>query len=260
MNYENILFDKKDKVATITFNRPQALNAMNLKMVLEITEALTDAESDPDVRVLVLTGTGRGFCVGADLKEVREISGDVAKEREFNEAGPRMFGMVENFSKPVIGAVNGIATAGGFEFLLYCDLVVASEKARIGDTHANFVGIGPFACTIAPKKMGFRKAMELCLTGDIWPASECEKAGLVNYVVPEDQLQSKVKEITDKLTNKMPLGLQAAKVVLRQTLDGNLSATLKLALMEKDAISKTIDFAEGMKAFAEKRQPKYIGK
>jgi enoyl-CoA hydratase/carnithine racemase len=83
---------------------------------------------------------------------------------------------------------------------------------------------------------------------------------LVNYVVPEDQLQGKVKEITDKLANKMPLGLQAAKVVLRQTLDGNLSATLKLALMEKDAISKTMDFAEGMKAFAEKRQPKYIGK
>jgi enoyl-CoA hydratase len=259
MSYEAIIYEKSNGVATITFNRTQALNALTMKMMDEILSALKDAEGDIDTRVVVLTGSGRGFCVGADLKEVASFAGDAVKQRAFYQAGPNMYGAIESLTKPVIGVVNGVATAGGFEILLYCDIVIAADDARIGDTHANFVGIGPFACTMAPRKMGYRKAVELCLTGDIWSAADCEKAGLVNYVVPKDKLADKVKDITSKLTNKMPLGLASTKTVLRQALDGNLNSVLKLALRESAAISNTQDFAEGMKAFAEKRKPNYKG-
>jgi enoyl-CoA hydratase/carnithine racemase len=260
MKYQTILYKKEEGVGWITLNRPEVLNAINMKMFEEIQEALAKVEMDREVRVLVLTGKGsKAFCVGADLKEVREISGDPVREHAFYEAGPRMFAALANFPKPIIGAINGVSIAGGFEFILYCDIVIASEDARIGDAHANYVGIGPFACTIGPRKMAFRKAVELCLTGDIWPASECEKAGLVNYVVPADKLEEKVREIAAKLTDKMPLGSRAIKSVIRQTLEGDLNTTLKLAFKEAEVLAHTKDFKEGMKAFAEKRKPAYTG-
>jgi enoyl-CoA hydratase len=259
MTYETILYEKSEGVATITLNRPEVLNAINMKMHHEILEAFVNTERDRDVRVVVLTGKGKAFCAGADLKELSKIFADPDGQRAFYKNLPGMFDGLVNFPKPLIGAINGVATAGGLELVLCCDIVIASEDARIGDGHANYVGIGPLFCAIAPRKMGFIKAVEMALTGDIWTASECEKAGLVNYVVPPDKLEVKVREIAAKLTGKMPLGSRAIKAVIKQTLEGGLDSALKVAYREQEALGYTKDHAEGMKAFAENRKPVYTG-
>ena len=259
MTYETILYEKNEGVATITLNRPEVLNAINMKMHHEILEAFVNAERDRDVRVVVLTGKGRAFCAGADLKEIGEFFADPDRQRAFYKNLPSTFDTISHFPKPIIGAINGVATAGGLELVLCCDIVIASEDARIGDGHANFVGIGPVFCALAPRKMGFMKAVELALTGDIWTASECEKAGLVNYVVPPDKLEVKVSEVVGKLAEKMPLGSRAIKAVIKQTLEGDLDSALRAAYREHEALGYTKDLVEGMKAFAEKRKPIYTG-
>jgi enoyl-CoA hydratase len=257
--YETILYDKKGHVATITLNRPEKLNAMSIQLSYDCADAFGDAEKDVNIIALILTGTGRGFCAGADLSEVKMATEDpeMAKKRK---TAPRLLEVMAGFRKPVIAAVNGVATAGGFELILYSDLVVASETARIGDAHANFVGIGPAATTIAPYKMNRMKAAELLLTGDIWPAIELEKAGLVNYVVPADKLMAKAEELANKIASHMPLAMVAAKDIMNRA---GLSdpATLWAYVNEvEERISKTEDFKEGMRAFAEKRTPNFKGK
>jgi enoyl-CoA hydratase len=257
--YETILYEKDEGVATITLNRPEVLNAINMKMHHELMEAFVNAEEDRDIRVVVLTGKGKAFCPGADLKEIGEIFADPERQKAFYQNLPGTFDVITNFPKPIIGAINGVATAGGLELVLCCDIVIASEEARIGDGHANFVGIGPVFCSLAPRKMAFMKAVEMALTGDIWTASECEKAGLVNYVVPPDKLEVKTKEIAAKLTNKMPLGSRAIKAVIKQTLEGDPDSALRVAYREHAALGQSKDLAEGMKAFAEKRRPVFTG-
>jgi enoyl-CoA hydratase/carnithine racemase len=257
--YETILYEKNEGVATVTLNRPEVLNAINMQMHREITEAFADAEEDRDIRVVILTGQGRAFCAGADLKELSEIFADPDRQKAFYENLPNTFDVVANSPKPVICAINGVATAGGLELVLSCDIVIASEEARIGDRHAAFVGIGPIFCSIAPRKMMFMKAVELALTGDIWTASECEKAGLVNYVVPPDKLEAKAKEIAAKLTDKMPLGSRAIKNIIKQTMEGDAESALRVAHREQQALGQSKDHAEGMKAFAEKRKPVFTG-
>jgi enoyl-CoA hydratase len=257
--YETILYEKDGGVATITLNRPEVLNAINMKMHRELMEAFASAEEDRDVRVVVLTGNGRAFCPGADLKEISEMFADPERQKAFYQDLPETFDVISNFPKPIVGAINGVATAGGLELVLCCDIVIASEEARIGDGHANFVGIGPVFCPLAPRKMAFMKAVEMALTGDIWSASECEKAGLINYVVPPDKLVAKTKEIAAKLTNKMPLGSKAIKAVIKQTLEGDLDSALKVAYREQEAVGQSKDHAEGLRAFAEKRKPVFTG-
>jgi enoyl-CoA hydratase len=257
--YETILYEKDGGVATITLNRPEVLNAINMKMHHELMEAFISAREDRDVRVVVLTGKGRAFCPGADLKEISEMFADPERQKAFYQNLPGTFDVITSFPKPIIGAINGVATAGGLELVLCCDIVVASEEARIGDAHANFVGVGPLFCSLAPRKMAFMKAVEMALTGDIWTARECEKAGLINYVVPPGELVVKVREIAAKLTGKMPLGSKAIKTVIRQTLAGSPDSALKVAYREQEALGQSKDHAEGLRAFAEKRRPVFTG-
>jgi enoyl-CoA hydratase len=257
MNYETIIYEKKDHVAVVTLNRPERLNAINAQMSIDMADALADAESDKSINVLILTGAGRGFCAGADLTEVRARS--EGKETTRRARVPSAVELIKNFPKPVIAAVNGVAAAGGFEMILCSDIVVASDTAHIGDAHANFVGIGPWSTTMASYKMTRTKAAELLLTGDIWPASELEKAGLVNYVVPADKLMEKAMEIAGKIASHMPLAMAAAKDIIKRAGLTDPVTLMAYAGEVVQRIGKTEDFAEGMKAFAEKRKPVYKG-
>lgn len=256
--YETIIYEKKGHIAILTLNRPEKLNAMNSQLSIDVADALHDTEKDKDVIALILTGAGRGFCAGADLTEVKAAAENEEIRRK-RESAPSILEELNRFPKPVVAAVNGVATAGGFELILYSDIVVAADTARIGDAHANFVGIGPAATTLAPYRMNRKKAAELLLTGDIWPAVELEKAGLVNHVVPADKLLEKAEEIANKIASHMPLAMVAAKNIMNRA--GLVDPDTLWAYVGEvvHRIAQTEDFMEGMRAFAEKRTPVYKG-
>jgi enoyl-CoA hydratase len=167
MNYETIIFEKKEAVAKITLNRPEALNAMNDVMFREIGEALENAENDDTIRVVVLAGNGRAFCAGVDLKFAREkLDSQKAKEDFYRYGNEKKMRRMETMSKPVIAVVHGFALAGGFELMLAADLAIATEDAKIGDQHMNYglfgAGGSPYRL---PLLVGIRKAKELIFTG-----------------------------------------------------------------------------------------------
>ena len=258
--YENILYDKSSKgVATVTLNRPEKMNSLNIELLGELRDAMTNAVNDTAVRVVIITGKGRAFCVGADLKSVNERSGpggpDMEAEGEFHKAANAAFDIIKNCPKPLIAAVNGYAMAGGFEFCLYCDIVIASEDARIGDAHANYILMGPISVNLLPRQIGVKKAMELLLTGDIWPAAELEKVGLVNKVVPADKLMEAANEIAAKIAEKSPLGSKYTKAIVKQAIQAPVDVVNELAFSVLDLIAFSKDRAEGVRAFAEKRKP-----
>ena len=262
MNYENIIFEKKDGIAKITLNRPEVLNALNREMILEIGNALEDAEKDNAVRVVVITGSGRAFCAGADLNFVREeLSSPWAQQEFFRMSNRILINAIENLSKPVIAAVNGFAFALGFTIMLACDLVIASEDALIGDQHINFglVSLGGNTQR-TPRIVGIRKAKEIILTGEKLSAKEAERIGLVNRVVPAGELESAADDMAAKLADKSPIAIRIAKTLINRALQTDLTTASELELMSLVANVSSEDYQEGIRAFNEKRKPVFKGK
>jgi enoyl-CoA hydratase/carnithine racemase len=258
-----VLYEKADGVATITLNRPDNFNSLNMQLLAEAEEALADAQEDAAVRVLVITAKGKSFCTGADLKMVNSWSetGELDKEAEnaFHKAAGAMFASIEKCKKPVIAAVNGYAIAGGFEICLWSDLIIAAEEAKIGDGHATYMIMGPISPNILPRQIGYKKAMELLLTGDLWPAKKLEKVGFVNKVVPADQLAERAHELALNIAAKSPLGSTYTKAIAKQAMQAPVEAVSEFAfsLLHRLAFSK--DRTEGARAFAEKRKPNFTG-
>ena len=258
-----VLYEKTDGVATITLNRPDSFNSLNMQLLAEAYEALTDAQEDAAVRVVVITAKGKSFCTGADLKMANSWNkdGELDKEAEaaFHKAAGAMFASIEKCKKPVIAAVNGFAIAGGFEICLWSDLVIASEDARIGDGHATYMIMGPISPNILPRQIGYKKAMELLLTGDLWPAKELERVGFVNKVVPADKLAETAHELALNIAAKSPIGLTYTKAIARQAVQAPVEAVSEVAFSLLHRIALTKDRAEGARAFAEKRKPNFTG-
>jgi enoyl-CoA hydratase len=188
-----VLLDVADRIATITLNRPEARNALSSEVLALLPALMRDAESSPDVDVLVLTGADPAFCAGLDLKELGSTAGNLGggsgADGGHNSDGVR--GPFPRLTKPLIGAINGVAVTGGFELALNCDFLVASERAKFGDTHAR-VGVMPgWGLTVLlPQAIGIRRAREMSFTGNFMDAEEALAFGLVNHVVPHDELMA----------------------------------------------------------------------
>jgi len=260
MKFENILYEKSEGIATITINRPKALNALNKQALQEISSALDDAEEDETVRVIVITGAGeRSFCVGLDLKSVKGIS--AVDGMNLSLLGQRLTKKIEELRKPVIAAINGYALGGGLELAMSCDLRIASENARLGQTELN-VGLIPGwgGTQRLPRLVGRGRAKELILMARMIDAKTAEQLGLLNKVVSQNELESTVKEIAAELMTKPPVGIQLAKQLINSSIETDLTKGLVQEAQAFGVLASTEDFDEGVAAFIEKRKPRFKGK
>ena len=263
MAYETLTYEKRGRACWITLNRPDALNAISQQVMDDLWAALDAAEADEDVWAAVLTGAGRAFCAGADLKDVLGIlTGDDAEAiRSFMNNAYRMFRRVAQFEKPLVAAVNGIAAAGGLELILGCDLVIAAESAKIGDAHANYGLVPGGGSSIRlPRKIGPTRARQLLYTGEFLPAQTLMDWGLVNQVVPDGELTNAVNAMLEKMLAKSPVVLRRMKRLVDDGLDAPLDPALRLEMMAWEAHSTSEDLKEGLNAFSEKRTPAYTGR
>ncbi len=260
MEFSNIVFEKKDGLARITLNRPEVLNALDVKTLEEISAAVEDIENDTSVRVVVITANGRAFCTGADLTGIGSIPPDKPRDY-FLRLWNRVFSAIENVNVPTIAAVQGMAYAGGLELVMVCDLAIAAEDARLSDQHANYGLVpGGGATQRLPRLIGIRKAKELLYTGDRITPQEAERLGLINKVVPADRLEEATDELVAKLLGKSPMALKAVKRLVNRGMESSVDAGLEMEMLAMTAHGTTEDMAEGIAAFIERRPPVFPGR
>ena len=263
MNWEHVLLNKKDHIATITLNRPEKLNAFGGRMRQEISEVVNDACGDPDVRVIVITGAGKAFCVGGDVTEFVSGQTKALTETSLSER-PAMSKIVlalNQVDKPVIAAVNGVAAGGGVNLALSCDIRIASEKARFGQVFTRR-GVYPDwgGIYFLPRLVGYAKAAELIFSGEVIDAQEAYKVGMVNKVVPHDQLMEVVREMAERIAKNAPIPISFAKRGLQNFNKWDLAQALDYESYVISVTMKTEDMKEGFTAFLEKREPNFKGR
>jgi enoyl-CoA hydratase len=248
---EELIFDK-GSIATITINRPKALNALNRAVLEEITRVLRDVRHDASVRVLIVTGAGdRAFVAGADIAAMADMA--TVEGLEFTRLGHRVMHTFEELPIPVIAAVNGFALGGGLELALACDLIIASEKARFGQPEINLGIIPGFGGT--QRLPGHARARELIMTGDQFDAKSGYEWGLVNKVVAPDELMTEARKLAEKIATKSGFALRQAKAALRAAATMEEDAGLRFEQNAFGVLFASADRSEGMKAFLEKHEP-----
>jgi enoyl-CoA hydratase len=257
MNYKNLLFEMKNKIAFVTINRPDKLNALNNETLNELKTCFENIRSNDDVNVVILTGAGeKAFVAGADISELNKL--DYATGKTFAEFGQGVFNQIENLNKPVIAAVNGFALGGGCELAMACHIRLASEKAKFGQPEVNLGIIPGYGGTQRLSRLiNTGRAAELILTGDIIDASEALRIGLVNKVYKPEELITKAVELADKISSKGQIAVELSLQAIAAS--NNLSCTEGLKY-ETELFGKccsTEDFKEGTSAFLEKRKPEF---
>jgi enoyl-CoA hydratase len=260
LEFKYILYEKSEDIATITINRPEALNAFNADVINEILQALEDVKADENVRVVVLTGAGeKAFSAGADIKAMKGMN--ALKARELSQMGEKLCTALENLEKPVIAAINGYALGGGLEVAMACDIRIASENARMGQTEINIGLIPGWGGTQRLTRLiGATKAKELIFTGKMIDAKTAEQLGLVNMVVPQDKFRETVHQFALELAQKAPVALKVAKALINKGAEISLDAALALEREGFGVVASTEDLQEGVSAFIEKRKPLFKGK
>lgn len=260
MEFKNIVYEKTEGVATITLNRPEALNAFSKEVVEEVLHALEDAKTDENIRVVVLTGAGeKAFSSGADIKAMAGMT--VLKARELSLMGEKLCLSFENFEKPVIAAINGYALGGGLEVAMACDLRIASETARMGQTEINIGFIPGWGGTQRLTRLiGRTKAKELVFTGKMIDAKTAEQLGILNMIVPPDKFRESVRQFAQDLASKAPLAVRVAKALINKGADISLDSALALEREGFCVVASSEDLKEGVSAFTEKRKPVFRGK
>jgi enoyl-CoA hydratase/carnithine racemase len=247
----------RDGIVQITLNRPERLNALGVDMVDALHAAIAGAIADR-VRVLLVRGTGRAFCAGADLKERRTM--DEEARVKHNRAINAAVDALGDAPMPTIAVINGLAMGGGCEIALACDLRYAAEDAQIGLTEARIGAIpGAGGTQRMPRAIGASRALELMLTGEPVSAKRAEEIGLVNAVVPADKLDAHVMRIATVLASRSPSGAQTIKRLVNRGIEGTLAEGLAQERAALQQILRSADYAEGLAAFAEKRQPRFGG-
>jgi enoyl-CoA hydratase len=260
MNYENILFEKKEGIAYITINRPNVLNALNAQTLDELRRALIEIKKDDSLGAVIITGSGeKAFIAGADINELAVQTSASGKNFALN--GQHIFSMIENLGKPVIAAINGFALGGGCELALACTLRVASENAELGQPEVNLGIIPGYGGTQRlPRLVGTGRAMELILTGGRIDANEAERTGLVNKVVPQSELIETAKVMAKKIMSKGPLAISYGIEAINKGMQMSLQEGLFLEATLFGLLCATEDMKEGTKAFLEKRKASFKGK
>jgi len=251
-----LLFKKERNIGILSINRPDALNALNSIVLDELNEAIDVINNDEDVHVIILTGEGRAFVAGADIGEMKNMN--PIEARAFAEKGLSLFRKIELLEKPVIAAINGFALGGGCELSMSCDIRIASEKAKFGQPEVG-LGITPgFAGTQRLSRLvGIGRAKELIFTCDIISAEEAYRIGLVNKVVPGQELMTSAIEMANKILSKSQLAIRYANAAINRGIETDLDTGMAI---EKDLFGlcfATEDQKEGMGAFLEKRTPNY---
>jgi enoyl-CoA hydratase len=259
MALENVLIEKRGRVAILTVNRPDKLNALNIATRSDILAALDDLERDADVRVVVITGAGeKAFIAGADINEFAGMSA-VAQRAVMK--GRRAFDAVEDFPKPVIAMINGFALGGGCELALACDIRIASTRAKLGQPEIK-LGIipGGGGTQRLTRLIGEGKAMELMLTGDMLTAEEAERLGLVNHVYAPEELEAKTMELAGRIAEMSPVALAMAKQSVKNAARMNLREGLDSEVDLFALCFSSEDKEEGVRAFIEKRKAEFKGR
>lgn len=260
MDFKFIVYEKSEGIATITLNRPEALNAFSKEVVSEVLQALEDIRSDESVRVVILTGTGeKAFSVGADIKAM--IGMNSLKARELSLMGEKLCLALENLEKPVIAALNGYALGGGLEVAMSCDLRIASENSRMGQTEINIGLIPGWGGTQRLTRLvGRTKAKEMVFTGKMIDARTAEQLGIVNMVVPADKFREAVRQFALELASKAPVAIKVAKALIDKGAEIGLDSALALEREGFGVVASTEDLQEGVNAFTGKRKPVFKGK
>lgn len=261
--YKTIMVTHKDGVATLTFNRPDSLNAISDELTTELIDALKTLERDKSVQVIVMTGNGRAFSSGQDLSELKEkyVPGHIPElgddlRRRYNPIVMR----IRTMKKLVIAAVNGVAAGAGCSLALACDLRIVSEKASFIEVFVN-VGLIPDSAStfILPRLIGLGRAMELCCSGRKVTAEEAMAIGLVNKVVPSDALATEAQAMAAQLATMPSQAIALTKRLLNEALDNDLPTQLEAEAFAQETAGKTRDHFEGVTAFLEKRTPNFNG-
>ena len=257
---EQVLVSVEAHVATITLNRPEQRNPLSATMLRDLATAFRWCRREPEVRVTVLTGAGdRVFCAGADLNSFDGGMTDLERHRS-RDLFVDLFTLMESLGKPIVGRINGHALAGGIGLACACDLLVSTDTATFGTPEIN-VGIWPMMIqAILSRNIPRKVLLEMEMLGDRWTATQLQGVGVINRVVPHDQLDSAVKEITDKLVKKSPVALRLGRDSFYRQQDMEFRAALDYLHSQFTLVTLTEDSKEGIKAFFEKREPDFKGK
>ncbi len=256
--FENITVDKDGAVAVITFNRPSVLNALNRKLLGELSQALVELERNAEIRAIIITGAGeKAFAAGADIGELNALPNAVGGADQAR-SGQSMTRQIERLRKPVIMAINGFALGGGCELAMAGDIRIASENAKFGQPEVNLGLIPGYGGSQRTTRLvGKGMAMYLCLTGEMIDAKEALRIGLVEKVVPLADLLTEAKRIGNVIATKAPLAITACKRVINNGAHLSIDDALELEAIEFGTLVDTEDFREGTGAFLEKRKPQW---
>jgi enoyl-CoA hydratase/carnithine racemase len=254
-----VLEERRDQVATLTLNRPEVMNSFNFGMLRALKERVEAIHFDTDVRVVIITGSGKAFCAGADLKERATLNEQ--QVREFIYTIRNLFTFIENMNKPVIAGVNGIALGGGTELALACDLRIVSTAASMGLTETRLAIIpGAGGTQRLPRLVGRGKARELIFTGRRVDAEEALQIGLANKISPPDALLEECRAMAAMICETGPIAIQQAKYAINYGLETDIGTGLAIESNAYWTLIPTEDRLEGLAAFREKRKPVYKGK
>jgi enoyl-CoA hydratase len=258
MPYQHLLVSVQDRVATLTVNRPDKLNALNAALIGELGEAIDEMQSRDDVGGIILTGGGRAFVAGADISELANVT--ALEGKRLARRGQEIFRRFETSPKPTVAAVNGFALGGGCELAMACQIRIASEAAKFGQPEVKLGLIPGYGGTQRlPRLVGRGRALQLLLTGEMIDAQEAYRIGLVNRVVAADQLLPAATAMIQQMLMNAPLGVAACIDAVDRGVDMPLDDALMLEATQFGVLITTTDTAEGTRAFLEKRPPRFAG-
>jgi len=266
MEFRQILYAKESRIATITLNRPEKLNAYSEVMVHEIIAALSDVRDDHDIRAVIITGTGRGFCSGGDIGRDFQYPARYHGHRmesllEMRENMHQLVTLLRRFDKPTIAAINGAAVAGGLTLALCCDFRLAAESARLGDTSLKFALIpDEGGAYLFPQYMGLQNALKMSLYSEVYPARQAEELGLVTEVVPDADLMNTARLWAERLADCAPIAIRVTKRMMYKQQTMELENALEDAALGTMVVNYCDDVKEGIAAFHEKRRPDFKGR